>query len=325
MTRFLVFADVHLSDGPPEQREDTYYNDILAKLVELRGVAERIGATATLIAGDLFHRKTPRDVSHRLVAEYGAVLRDFGDVLAIPGNHDYRANLEALARSPYGVLREWGAITDLHTSGVRWFSSGTGMVGVTGAAYRPNEPREMYLPPPLDGVGALHVHLCHGMLLPVTSSKPFEFTNVAEVEDTSASVTLCGHYHPGWKAQWRKGKLFYMCGAVARLAAHESDMNRGPGFAVLSVIHEDCRWKVRITEAPLKSARDAKAVFAVEVLQAKKTREAELARFEQELAAGTFELATVDIRSAARELAASSKVDAAVLDEVLSLLEEAER
>jgi len=324
VTRFLVFADVHLSDGPPEQREDSYYEDIMAKLRELQGVAHKIGATATLIAGDLFHRKNPRDVSHRMVREYGALLRDFGPVLAVPGNHDYRGSLEALERSPYGVLREWGVIEDLsmYEHGL-WFTSGTRSVGITGAAYRPNEPRGMYLAPKLEQEGALHIHVCHGMLMPVTTSKPFEFTNLAEVEATHANITLCGHYHPGWKAQWRGDKLFYMCSAVARLAAHESDMSRKPSFAVLSVEYEE-KWKARITEISLKTARPAEAVFAVEAMKKKKSREAELARFEQELTASTFEIASMDIRAAAREFASERNVDAAVLNEVLSLLEEAE-
>ena len=331
MVRFLLLADIHLSDGPPEQRADTYFDDILAKLGEAAIIADGLGVHATIIAGDLFHRKNPQHISHKLVRQLGKVLAGFDEpVLTVPGNHDYTGNLEALDRSPYGVLRELGAIHDL-TTWPKSFADGRGVeaetfVQVTGAAYEPGEPRGMYAPPKVDGGGIdwLTVHVCHGMLLPGTKSRPFEFTTIAEIEDEAARVTICGHYHPGWPVQKRKGRLFYSPGSVARISTHEQDVTRVPKFGLLSVARVNGKWKAGIQERELKRVRPAADVFALDAVKARAAREEELVKFEGSLSPTSLDTVMVDVQEAARALAEENDLEPLVLNEVLSLLAEAD-
>lgn len=327
MLRFMLLADIHLSDGAPEQREDSYFDDIMAKLWELQKIARKLNVTATIIAGDLFHRKNPQHVSHRLVRELGSLLVGFGDVLTVPGNHDYTGNLEALDRSPYGVLRALGAIHDLHTGPKVFRGDGPNeCVQISGAAYEPGEPAGMYGVPIADRADALTIHVCHGMLLPETTSKPFEFTTIPEIEDDAARITICGHYHPGWEMRKRGGRIFYTPGALARISTHEHDLKRQPKFGLLAVLRgANGRWKAGIKERALRDVRPAGAVFSLEAVRAKAEREKELAEFEKQLSAKSLETDVVNVQDAARALAAENELSEPVLTEVLSLLEEAEQ
>ena len=330
MIRFLVFSDLHISDGPPSQRDDSYFEDILAKVRELGKVACGLCVDATIIAGDLFHRKNPQHISHKLVQRFGAVLSDFGGpVLAVPGNHDYTGNIEALHRSPYGVLREFDAIHDLST----WpksFADGQGVdaktfVHVTGAAYEPGEPAAMYALPKIDGgIEALSVHVCHGMLMPTRKTRPFEFTPIADIEDQAARITVVGHYHPGWGVEKRGGRIFYAPGSVARISTHEHDITRAPKYGILSVDRVDGKWKAGIKEREVPGVRPADAVFSLDAVTAKATREKELVQFEESLSPTSLETVAVDVQDAARALADENDLDGSVLAEMLSLLAEAE-
>lgn len=325
MIRFMLLADIHLSDGAPEQREDTYFADIMAKLRELHGIAFKLDVAATIIAGDIFHRKNPQHVSHRLVRMLGSVLSGFGTVLTVPGNHDYTGNLEALDRSPYGVLRELGVIHDLHTAPKILSGDTDEYVQISGAAYEPGEPKEMYVPPETSGaLEALTVHVCHGMLLPETKSKPFEFTTISQIEDDAARITICGHYHPGWDMQKRGGRIFYTPGALARISTHEHDLKRRPKFGLLTVARVNEKWKAQIKERALRTVRAAGEVFALDAVKAKAAREAELVKFEGSLSPTSLETSVVNVQDAARALARENDLEEPVLAEVLSLLEEAE-
>ncbi len=334
MIRFLLLADIHLSDGPPEQRADTYFDDIMAKLGEMAIVSSGLGVDATIIAGDLFHRKNPQHISHKLVRRLGAVLSQFDSpVLTVPGNHDYTGNLEALNRSPYGVLRELGVLTDV-AARPQVFADGVGVeaktiVQVTGHAYEPGEPKRMYAASLREdgekgGIDMLQVHVCHGMLLPGTKSRPFEFTTIAEIEDDAAQVTICGHYHPGWPVQKRGGRLFFSPGSLARISTHEHDVTRAPQFGLLSVAKVEGRWKAGIKTRALKRVKPAAEVFALDAVKARAEREAELVKFEGSLSPTSLDTVAVDVLDAARALAAENELDAPVLEEVLSLLVEAD-
>lgn len=328
MLRFMLLADIHLSDGSPAQREDSYFEDIMTKLWELQKLAVRLDVDATIIAGDLFHRKNPQHVSHKLVRLLGSVLSGFGRVLTVAGNHDYTGSLGAINRSPYGVLRELGVIRDVAANPIVLQDAEDNCVYVDGYTYEPGEPAAMYAGPG-EKVGsgaldALTIHVCHGMLLPDTKSKPFDFTTISEVEDDAARITICGHYHPGWDVQKRGGRLFYSPGAIARISTHEHDINRVPHFGLLTVARVDGKWKAGIKERKLRKARPADDVFALDAVKARAVREEELAQFEGSLSPTSLETVAVNVQDAARALADENDLEEPVLAEVLSLLEEAE-
>lgn len=103
--RVVLCGDVHLSDRAPSSRNDSYTDEILAKLAWVASYANE-QESPLVIAGDLFHRKTPSRNSHSLVVRTHAVLCDVAKgVWIVPGNHDLHADrLTSLDQQPLGVL-----------------------------------------------------------------------------------------------------------------------------------------------------------------------------------------------------------------------------
>lgn len=108
----LAIGDIHLADKPPSIRTDTYTEDILAKLEAACRLAAEAAAQAIVLAGDVFHIKTPTRNSHALVQRTGEVLTSVGiPVLIVPGNHDLSNDrLESLSKQPLGTLAKMEGI-----------------------------------------------------------------------------------------------------------------------------------------------------------------------------------------------------------------------
>lgn len=104
--KFLLVGDVHLADRPPSIRTETYTDDIMAKLQYAVNLAKEQGCLAIVLAGDVFHIKTPTRNSHALVIRTGEVLKEADiPVLIVPGNHDLSNDrLDSLRKQPLGVL-----------------------------------------------------------------------------------------------------------------------------------------------------------------------------------------------------------------------------
>jgi predicted MPP superfamily phosphohydrolase len=110
--RALLIGDIHLADRPPSIRTETYTEDILAKLKAAADLAVEHDCEAIVLAGDVFHIKTPTRNSHALVQATGEVLTAAGlPVLIVPGNHDLSNDrLDSLRKQPLGTLAKMQGI-----------------------------------------------------------------------------------------------------------------------------------------------------------------------------------------------------------------------
>ena len=109
MSDLLVVGDVHVADGSPGWRTESYKSDILDKLVWIGDTARSLGARV-VFTGDLFHSK--RSVSFRLIND---LIRVFAGYPSVPGvvvgNHDVvHDRVDKADESPIGVLAAAGSV-----------------------------------------------------------------------------------------------------------------------------------------------------------------------------------------------------------------------
>lgn len=113
--KILLINDVHLTNDNryPASCTPNYTADMFDLLYQANAVAKRIGATAIVQLGDLFHIKAPSANSHALVQKTIKWARSAPcPVAVVPGNHDLSNNrLESLDEGqPLGVLYDSGTV-----------------------------------------------------------------------------------------------------------------------------------------------------------------------------------------------------------------------
>ena len=116
MSLYLLYSDPHLCDRPPSSCQDGYLDDLFDLIEQTVKVARQRKAVAVVIAGDVFHLKSPSRTSHRLVQRTIRALQAYPcPVFIVPGNHDItHDNIDSIHQTqPLGVLFESGAARQL--------------------------------------------------------------------------------------------------------------------------------------------------------------------------------------------------------------------
>src|SRR5690242_13382168 len=94
--RFLHTSDWHVGRAIRGRSRAPEFEDALHEVV---GIAVDEGCDAVLVAGDLYDHRSPAPEADALVFEALVRLHEAGiPVVAIPGNHDSAARLEALSK-----------------------------------------------------------------------------------------------------------------------------------------------------------------------------------------------------------------------------------
>jgi Icc-related predicted phosphoesterase len=113
---YLLVNDIHLADRPPSSCTDTYTDDLFDLLDQVIDLVHDRDAAALILAGDIFHFKTPSRTSHRTVRRLIDTLgRCHRPTLIVPGNHDLQHDrLDSLDETqPLGVVFASGAAHQL--------------------------------------------------------------------------------------------------------------------------------------------------------------------------------------------------------------------
>ncbi|MCW4026511.1 MAG: metallophosphoesterase [Candidatus Bathyarchaeota archaeon] len=259
MTKILWVGDVHAADQAVSRRTEDYRENILDKLREIVEIAKRENVTDVIFAGDIFHYKEPRKVSHRLLAELIDIFRSFGiKVYILVGNHDITmGQLRSLEKQPLGIL---GRLENVHL--LEWDVVKLGNVTIHPIPGIPNVTVEDYKIEKRDT--EWNVIISHQSVVPdkskemaVLRNKPFIHDSTEVAELTDADMVLYGHQHRRDGIYMRNDKLFVNLGSICRGTITEEDLNKEPAVFVVDFSEGNYNYH----EVKLESVRPAEEVF----------------------------------------------------------------
>lgn len=325
-TKLLVTGDWHWRGNNPRARTDDFPTALKAKLSEALYIAWQRKVDAVVVSGDIFDSP---NTSLGVIAELAHLLQREASVpiLTVPGNHDeFGANLETIARTPYGLLYRLGFIWDVQELPFEAHITPHQKLVVTGHGYDAETDREIaqYLLPAVAGVqipvDATWVHVVHGMILEQSPSFELRHTLLSEIaaHDNAPDVLICGHEHIGWgvrRVEKCDGKTMLAInpGALCRLTAHPAEIERTIQVCLLT-IHDDGQREIELI--PLKSARPGHEVLSREHLEAQAAKEERVAAF-LALLAEEGETRFLEVREIIEDIARREAIPREVVDEAL--------
>lgn len=239
--KILTFSDVHLADNNPTARIDNYQEALFNKLEQIRVAAEKLKCAFIISAGDLFHIKEPRNVSHALVQRAIKFFKSFPcPVLALPGNHDLHHNrIESLPKQPLGTVFESGAILNILTSGGWGFKPDSGPpVVVRGLPYadRPDLEsfQDLFHGCPKDAVKVLVAHCFASEKGGVFfDNRVFSYRELLDA--CSPSVAVLGHWHVDNGICKVEDSWFINVGALSRGSLDGDNLKRDVKIGLISI------------------------------------------------------------------------------------------
>lgn len=239
MSKFVLINDIHLSDRAPASCTDTYLDDLFDLLGQASTLAESLYADIVL-AGDVFHHKTPSRTTHSTVMRLIRWAEQFSQrVWAVAGNHDLSHDrLDSLHESqPLGVVFASGAIKPL----VGWADDGECIYGVPWlmtwdqanvdmalTEYRASAP-----------TSSPTLVITHAPLYPPGRELKYEFFPAGQfaaamrlTRKLATQTVHYGHVHEPHGIYQVDGVQFSNCGALSRGSLHEHNLNRIPSVAI---------------------------------------------------------------------------------------------
>ena len=319
MKKIVITGDIHYKGVNPKARLDNYQEAIMEKLEEVFIIARARIADAIIIAGDLFHSP---NIAWGTVAELALLLQSAPcQVLTVPGNHDsYGGNLGSLFRTPYGLLAKLGFIWDLDKNPYL-MSNPPEDIFITGHGFTADTDTEAGMVQFLSSrneetQNTTIIHVVHSMLLDRSPGFDIRHTLISQVK-TTANVIISGHDHTGFGVVRRDdGVLFINPGALCRLSAHASEIERQVQVAVLTV-DDDGQCNAELV--PLLSAKPGHQVLSREHIEEAQARNEKLDEF-LSLLASEGESKFLEVREIVEDIAARENIPAAVKQEALERL-----
>lgn len=278
----MVVGDIHYRGSNPRSRIDDYPAAIRAKIEEVNEIAEEIQADGVLCPGDLCDSP---NLSFGVVGDLHDSLRS--NWYIVPGNHDeYGANLDSLIRTPFGLLARLNSFKSLGiTPGFfrNCISRDKGLTAViSGSGYCADMDIDpsLYQPPSISNLSLesghfVRIHLVHGMAVDHPMPDMVRHIRITEVQ-TDADVVITGHDHTGYGLR-RIGKTLWINpGALCRVSASVTEMERPVQVAILTV-HDNGNCEAELIT--LKSAKPGQEVLSREHLEQQAVREQKTAEF----------------------------------------------
>lgn len=317
LAKFIVTGDLHYRAVNPRARLDNFQEAITRKLYEVFKLANQHEADAIIIPGDVFDSPSP---GWGTAAELGMILQNAPcPVLTVAGNHDvWAGNQVSKHRTAFGMLSKLRLIWDLSEKPFPLPG-----LAVTGHGFTVETDTALgaaqFMPPILaeewDGI---RIHIVHSMLLDRDPGFEMRHTLISQVK-TSANVIISGHDHTGFGVIRRNdGVLFINPGALCRLSAHHTEIERTVQVALLTV--EDGRVDAELI--PLKSVAPGYEVLSRAHLEAEAERSERLERF-LALLASEGESKFLEVREIVEDIAARENLPEEVKAEALRRIGEA--
>jgi predicted phosphodiesterase len=232
----LLVGDIHLADKPPSIRTDSYTDDILAKLEAAVRMAQEASAECIVLAGDVFHIKTPTRNSHALVQRTGEALTAAGiPVFIVPGNHDLSNDrLESLSKQPLGTLAKMegielliGGNSDYRIFGLPYLHDWSADLPVWMSRYK--KWADQCKAGDFDFYPLM---VTHAPIFPPGEEPPYEFIGADDWARLMVNGDcLYGHIHDPhgvYKPNPEVGVTMCNNGAISRGSLHEKTLKREP-------------------------------------------------------------------------------------------------
>lgn len=265
----------------PNTRTDDYPSTIEAKMTHFFQLGHELNVDAFLCGGDYFDSPfTPDEYVIHVGKMIEKELRG-KQLFGVWGNHDVSGwNPNTVTRTAIGVFQTFSPyFTILNRTPFIFRASNGEKVKLTGISSYAQLDRHIidqetdtilhhrnrdYVVTEFDGTP--HIHIVHGYLSPKPILEDIPHTVIEEMRQTRATVTLTGHEHIGFPVTKLDHGLVYNPGALGRVFASHSEMNRMPKYALVT-IHSDgtpeidpiyCPIAKKGTEVMDRSALDAK-------------------------------------------------------------------
>lgn len=299
MTKLLCIGDVHLAKSPPGRREDTYFEDILAKLDHTVVIAREQQVDAVVFVGDLFHNPRADRVPYVVTKALSQRLLAYGvPVYVDPGNHDMRhGDLEGVFESqPIALLDDLDPVTVMRWTPVEIPGTDVVLHPIPGVPHIEVEGylgHEQLAPCGTDP-DKFHFYVVHQAIArDGADSLPYDCVGADELAAALDYPDLIwyGHLHEDFGWYEVGGKKFVNFGSVCRGTINESDVKKEPKVFVLTTEGHDCSFEQ--FSLPYRPAEEA---FKLEEYLDEKAKSEQMEEFVasiQRISVQTFSLDTV--------------------------------
>lgn len=200
-----------------------------------------------------------------------------------------------------------------------YYGVGDKLIRVTGRHYDESVDRaeDYYEMPELDPGDneTVTIHLAHGLVVEQAPGFDLRCTPLSRLK-TSADVLCVGDYHPGIGIQTVGKTRVINPGALGRLAASASDMERQIQVAMIEI---DQDGNIDTSLIPLTSARPGHEVLSREHLEAEAEREERINNFLSLLSSDT-NLKFLETREIIEQIAQSDRLPEMIVAEALKRL-----
>ncbi len=250
--KILTVGDLHARDTNPSSRKYDYKQAILAKLMEIRRIANEEKADVTIFLGDIFDQKRGARVSDFLRQQ---LIKHFmywpGSALVVPGNHDMGAKgIDSLGNQPLGTLYASGCIRPL-TNGETLDNGNTVLIPRPYNEKRDADPTYYSLDEDIDYSGKLTIMFCHGSVLDPGNDRPYDFVSFSDIPNRP-DILVTGHIHENLGIVNDDGHLFINTGSIGRNAKTQANLTRKVQVALIDTdTHE-----ARAIDVPVAPAED---------------------------------------------------------------------
>lgn len=285
----MYSTDWHYTGRNPSTRTDDFSSTMDAKISNWFEMGHDLGADFFLHGGDFFD--SPH-TSESVVIHVGKMMEQKAKkkkIYGVVGNHDVMSwNPKTISKTPFGVFQAFSpCFTLLNREPLLHKNSKGKEVKLTGVSSYAQLDRHIidketgdilqhrnrdYVIEEFDGTP--HVHVVHGYLSPKAILDEIAHTVIDEMRHTKATVTLTGHEHTGFPVTKLDHGLGYNPGALARVFASHTEMNRMPKYAFVT-IYDDGTPEIEVIQCPI--AKIGTEVMNRDDLDLKKAKEAILA------------------------------------------------
>lgn len=250
MIKFLYMTDPHMKGKAPSTRLDNFPLTIENKINDFFAYGHEENVDFFICGGDFMDSPytTPRYIK-RIGKLFKEGLRG-KEMFFVWGNHDVVAwNPRTIEDTSFGLFEaffdEMTLLTDepiertyngvtISLSGISSYARLDRHVVDASGEITEHRARDYIVrqergEPP-------RVHVVHGYLSPDAILEDIPHTVIGEMQDTDAAITLTGHEHTGFPVTQTKNGLVYNPGALGRVFASHTEMNRTPTYALCTIM-----------------------------------------------------------------------------------------